>query len=182
MSSFFNIVHVSISERGLPASICCYLVQNIKHQNENGTNHHAHVNQRKKRRKSQHTSEKNPMCSNNFQTPTTLSIISRRITSLESQQKIISVKVFFCHHSNNLRSRTLDLCSLLLCEYCSTQASFARASASCHPLPPIPPITNTHTGTHSHKKAHNTRFSLTRNCVDIHSQKSAHYMTHIVQV
>ena len=62
--SFINIEHVFISERKLLTSMCCYLVQNIKHQKENNTREPT-----KKRRKSRHTSEKNPMCKNNSQTP-----------------------------------------------------------------------------------------------------------------
>ena len=59
----------------------------------------------------------------------TVYIILRSL-SLKSQQKISSFKLFCCHHNAHYISRTLDLCSLLLSAYCSTQASFARSSTS----------------------------------------------------
>ena len=93
-----------------------------------------------------------------------------------SQQKLSSSKLFCCYHSNHYISRTLGLRSLLLGGYCSTQASFARTSASYHPIPPRTQITSTtksqiYTSTYSDKKSHTARFSLARNCLDIDSQK-----------
>ena len=64
--AFSNIIHVSISECQLPASECCYLVQksNIARKTAQII---THVYQRKKE-KHQDTSEKNPMCSYDFNT------------------------------------------------------------------------------------------------------------------
>ena len=102
---------------------------------------------------------------------------------LVSQQKLSSSKLFCCFHSNHYIRRTLDLRSLLLGGYCSTQASFARASASYLSSPhPTPHANHQHqqiTNLHRHiltQKSHTTRVSLARNCLDIHAKtKSAHY-------
>lgn len=162
MPSFFNIVHVSSSESQLPASKCCYLVQNIKHRKKNSTNHHTRVYQRRKE-KHQHASEKNSIHSNNFQTPSattpTISIIvivtaTRLILSslrLESPQHISRFKLLCCHHGNYYISRTLDLCSLVPGGYCTTQASFARARTIHHTHP-----SHIHTQAHTHTKTHYT--------------------------
>lgn len=188
MPSFFNIVHVSSSESQLPASKCCYLVQNIKHRKKNSTNHHTRVYQRRKE-KHQHASEKNSIHSNNFQTPSattpTISIIvivtaTRLILSslrLESPQHISRFKLLCCHHGNYYISRTVDLCSLVPGGYCTTQASFARARTIHHTHP-----SHIHTQAHTHKhtltQKHTTHF-LTHFLIHTHtstqSQKRTHY-------
>ena len=48
--SFFNIAHVSISKSQLPASMRCYLAQNIKHEKENSTNHRTHPGETTKKK------------------------------------------------------------------------------------------------------------------------------------
>ena len=183
MPRFFNTVHVSSSESQLPASKCCYLVQNIKHRKKNSTNHHTRVYQRRKE-KHQHASEKNSIHSNNFQTPSatrpTISIIvivtaTRLILSslrLESPQHISRFKLLCCHHGNYYISRTVDLCSLVPGAYCTTQASFARARTFItHP-------SHIHTQAHTHTKTltqkHTTHF-LIHTHTSTQSQKRTHY-------
>ena len=85
--------------------------------------------------------------------PTTVYIILRSL-SLEPQQKIFSFKLLCCHHSDQLISRTLDLRSLLLSEYCSRETPFTRGSTSCPPSAIT--RTRTHTNAYTVKKSHAT--------------------------
>ena len=57
--------------------------------------------------------------------------------SLESQQNVFSFKLLCCHHRDHYVSRTLDLRSLLLSEFCSAQTPFAWKHQFSSPPPPI---------------------------------------------
>jgi len=97
---------------------------------------------------------------------------------LVSQQSISSSKLFYCCHSNHYISRTRDLCSLLLGGYCSTQASFARASASYlsspHPARKSPtPSNHKHTHAHTHTKNHTLHVFLSHATAYTYTQKNA---------
>ena len=140
MPSVFKIVHVAISESQLSVSICCYVVQNSKHQKQNTG--WAVIGS------------------------LTVYLIVRSL-GVESQQNVFSFKLLCCHHSNHYISRTLDLRSLLLREYCSKQISFARGSTSCHPSNHTYRYTQTHTHTHTHTHLHKHTHTLT--------QTSTHY-------
>ena len=100
---------------------------------------------------------------------------------LVSQQQISRSKLLCCYYSNHYIRRTLDLRSLLLGVYCSTQASCARARASYLSCPPTytarkPPDSATksqiYTGTYLQNSTSYVIY-LARNCFDIHSQNKA---------
>ena len=147
----------------------------ILHKISNITRKTKHVNKRKKGRKARHASENNLPCVTTMpehrpgaNRANTVYIILKGL-GLESQQKISSSKLLCCCHSNHYISRTLGLCSSLLGGYCSTQASFARASASYPPLTPIPhtnhqhyQITNIRKHILTQKITHYTFFSRTQ--------------------
>ena len=133
MSSFLNIVHVSILESQLAANMCCRSCTKYKKSEGKQSTY-----TKGKKKEEKHDMQVRRICKATIpeQLPgthngNTVYIILKGL-GLESQQKISSIKLLCCCHSNHYISRTLDLCRLLLGGYCSTQASFARASASYH--------------------------------------------------
>ena len=136
-------------------------VQNTEHQKENKTR------AMKRRRKSRHASEQSLPCVATIPEhrpgangANTGFIIFKGL--LVSQQKISSSKLLCRYHTSHYISRTRDLCSYCSVDInCSTQASFARASASylsspqLHPArkPPAPP-NHKYTQAHAHTKNH----------------------------
>ena len=118
LPSFLSSANVYISESQLPASKCCYLLQDIKHHRHNEPTKNTTTKEPVKRIPCVAIQFPNTgralldlLTYTSFIVVTTIRLI---FSSLESQQLISSFKLLCCHHSNHSLSRTLDLYSLLL--------------------------------------------------------------------